>query len=211
MARLRLFANLRETAGTGQADFDGATVGEVLDAAKVAYGKDFARGLTIAKVWVNGEPAQANDAVTSTDEIALIPPVSGGALATRAMDGSGALLVVALLAALVVAGGQGSRLGFEGPKGVFPIGPVTDRTLFEIQAQKIRGLRRRYERPLPWCVMTSAATDAATREFFRKAEFFGLPEEDVVFFRQGMVPSMDFEGRLFLEARDRIDGDFIVH
>jgi UDP-N-acetylglucosamine/UDP-N-acetylgalactosamine diphosphorylase len=52
--------------------------------------------------------------------------------------------------------------------------------------------------------MTSATNDAATREFFRKAEFFGLPEQDVVFFRQGMVPSMDFEGRLFLEAPDRI-------
>jgi UDP-N-acetylglucosamine/UDP-N-acetylgalactosamine diphosphorylase len=52
--------------------------------------------------------------------------------------------------------------------------------------------------------MTSAATDAETREFFRKAEFFGVPEGDVLFFRQGMVPSMDFEGRLFLAAPDRI-------
>jgi UDP-N-acetylglucosamine/UDP-N-acetylgalactosamine diphosphorylase len=108
------------------------------------------------------------------------------------------------VAPLVVAGGQGTRLGFDAPKGVFPIGPVSDRTLFEIQAQKIRGLRRRYGRALPWCVMTSDATDAATRDFFRKADFFGLPEVDVLFFRQGMVPSMDFEGRLFLAARDRI-------
>jgi UDP-N-acetylglucosamine/UDP-N-acetylgalactosamine diphosphorylase len=114
------------------------------------------------------------------------------------------MLAAGRVAALVVAGGQGSRLGFEGPKGAFPIGPVTDRTLFEIQAQKIRGLRRRYGRPLPWCVMTSGANDATTQEFFRKAEFFGLPEQDIVFFRQGMVPSMDFEGRLCLEAPDRI-------
>ena len=103
MARVRLFANLREAAGTGQTEFDGATVGEVLDAAKAAFGKDFSRGLTIAKVWVNGEPARLEDAVTATDEIALIPPVSGGAVATRAVDGSGALLVIALLAALVIA------------------------------------------------------------------------------------------------------------
>jgi UDP-N-acetylglucosamine/UDP-N-acetylgalactosamine diphosphorylase len=114
------------------------------------------------------------------------------------------MLAAGRVAALVVAGGQGSRLGFDGPKGAFPMGPVTDRTLFEIQAQKIRGLRRRYGRPLPWCVMTSVTNDATTREFFRKAEFFGLPEQDVVFFRQGMVPSMDFDGRLFLEAPDRI-------
>jgi molybdopterin converting factor small subunit len=102
MARLRLFANLREAAGTSQADFDGETVGEVLEAAKAAFGSDFARGLTIAKVWVNGEPAQPDDAVTPKDEIALIPPVSGGALATRALNSSGALLVIALLAALVI-------------------------------------------------------------------------------------------------------------
>lgn len=102
MARLRLFANLREAAGTGQTEFDGATVGEVLDTAKAAFGKDFARGLTIAKVWVNGEPARPEDPVTASDEIALIPPVSGGALAARAMEGSGALLVIALLAALVI-------------------------------------------------------------------------------------------------------------
>ncbi len=102
MARLRLFANLRESAGTGQAEFPGKTVEEVLNAAKSAYGKDFSRGMTIAKVWVNGEPATPRDAVTDHDEIALIPPVSGGAVATRAIDGSGGLLVVALLAALVI-------------------------------------------------------------------------------------------------------------
>ncbi len=102
MARLRLFANLRESAGTSQADFDGSTVAEVLDAATEAYGKDFGRGLSVAKVWVNGEPADMADAVGVTDEIALIPPVSGGALATRVSEGSGALLVVALLAALVI-------------------------------------------------------------------------------------------------------------
>ena len=102
MARLRLFANLREAAGTGQTEIGGKTVAEVLDAARAEFGEDFARSLTIAKVWVNGEPAQPEDTVTETDEIALIPPVSGGALAARAVDGSGALLVIALLAALVI-------------------------------------------------------------------------------------------------------------
>jgi molybdopterin converting factor small subunit len=102
MARLRLFANLRESAGTGQAEFSGTTVAEVLEAATDAYGKEFGRGLTVAKVWVNGEPAEPADPVGDTDEIALIPPVSGGTLATRAAGSSGALLVVALLSALVV-------------------------------------------------------------------------------------------------------------
>lgn len=110
MALLRLFANLREAAGTSQAEFPGQTVGDVLDAAQAAYGPDFSRGLTIAKVWVNGEPAGTEDAVTAEDEIALIPPVSGGALAARAADSSGALLVVALAAALVISNVVDTRI-----------------------------------------------------------------------------------------------------
>ncbi|MDJ0952663.1 MAG: MoaD/ThiS family protein [Acidimicrobiia bacterium] len=101
MARLRLFANLREAAGTARAEFPGETVADVLDAATAAYGDEFARGLSIAKVWVNGDPAEPTDPVTDRDEVALIPPVSGGALA-QVGQSSGALLVVALLAALVV-------------------------------------------------------------------------------------------------------------
>ena len=103
MARLKLFANLREVAGTSQAEFPGNTVGEVLDAAKAAYGDDFTRNLSIAKVWVNGDPAELDEAVDDADEVALIPPVSGGALVTAATQGNGAILVVALLVALVAA------------------------------------------------------------------------------------------------------------
>jgi molybdopterin converting factor small subunit len=102
MARLRLFANLREAAGTGTAEFPGNTVAEVLDAATAEYGPAFGRHLSIAKVWVNGDPAAPDAAVADGDEVALIPPVSGGALAAGLGSGSGALLVIALLLALVV-------------------------------------------------------------------------------------------------------------
>jgi UDP-N-acetylglucosamine/UDP-N-acetylgalactosamine diphosphorylase len=115
-----------------------------------------------------------------------------------------ALLANGRAAALVVAGGQATRLGFDGPKGAYPIGPVSDRCLFEIQAQKIRRLRERYGQPLAWYVMTSAATDGATRVLFERRDWFGLPRGDVVFFRQGMVPSFDFEDRLILCETDRI-------
>jgi molybdopterin converting factor small subunit len=103
MARLRLFANLREAAGTSKAEFPGNTVGEVLEAAKSAYGDDFADGLSIAKIWVNGDPAEASHPVTEQDEVALIPPVSGGTTSTQLGQSTGAMLVVALLVALVVA------------------------------------------------------------------------------------------------------------
>jgi UDP-N-acetylglucosamine/UDP-N-acetylgalactosamine diphosphorylase len=114
------------------------------------------------------------------------------------------LLRAGRVAVLVVAGGQGTRLGFEGPKGLYPLGPASGRTLFELQAQKIHGARRRAGVSIPWYVMTSPATDRTTRDFFAAQGFFGLPPEDVRFFCQGMAPALDFEGRLLLEAPGRI-------
>jgi UDP-N-acetylglucosamine/UDP-N-acetylgalactosamine diphosphorylase len=133
-------------------------------------------------------------------------PEHGGDAARRevARQRGEELLATGRVAVLVVAGGQATRLGFEGPKGAFPIGPVTGRTLFAIQAQKIRRLRARFGQPIPWYLMTSDATDAATRELFARQAQFGLPASDVVFFRQGMLPSFDFEDRLILGAPGQI-------
>jgi molybdopterin converting factor small subunit len=78
MARLRLFAGLRQAAGTGHAEFAGDSVDEVLRTASAAYGSDFERGLMTANVWVNGEPATGATSVDEDDEVAVLPPVSGG-------------------------------------------------------------------------------------------------------------------------------------
>jgi molybdopterin converting factor small subunit len=75
---LRLFAAAREAAGTGRATVAGTTVGEVLDAATADYGDRFADVLGTCRIWVNGEPATRDDAVAPTDEVAVLPPVSGG-------------------------------------------------------------------------------------------------------------------------------------
>ncbi|HEX8581067.1 MAG TPA: MoaD/ThiS family protein [Acidimicrobiales bacterium] len=78
MARLRLFASAREAAGTGTDDVPGATVGEVLDEARRRYGPTFTAVLAGSKVWRNGEPAGDADPVGEADEVAVLPPVSGG-------------------------------------------------------------------------------------------------------------------------------------
>lgn len=78
MPTLRLFAGAREAAGTDHDTVDGATVGAVLDAAVGRYGDTFAEVLASCKVWVNGEPAGRDDAVGADDEVAVLPPVSGG-------------------------------------------------------------------------------------------------------------------------------------
>ena len=76
---LRLFAAARQAAGAGTGHFDGRTVGEVLDAACLAYGPAFAAVLATSRTWLNGEPAGRDAVVTATDELAVLPPVSGGA------------------------------------------------------------------------------------------------------------------------------------
>jgi UDP-N-acetylglucosamine/UDP-N-acetylgalactosamine diphosphorylase len=122
----------------------------------------------------------------------------------RAAAAGHAQLAAGEVAVLVLAGGQGTRLGFSGPKGALPVGPVSDRSLFELQAQKLRGAVRRCGRPIPWLVMTSPATDAATRQLFERSGRWGVAPEDVWFFCQGTAPSLDFDGRLLLAAPDRI-------
>ena len=78
VARLRLFASAREAAGTGRDVVDGSTVADVLSASIERYGAAFAAVLPTCRVWVNGEPAEPDVAVGETDEVALLPPVSGG-------------------------------------------------------------------------------------------------------------------------------------
>jgi molybdopterin converting factor small subunit len=78
MTTLRLFAAAREAAGTGTAQFDGATVADVLDQAVAAYGDRFHAVLGTCRVWLNGESADLHAAVGATDEVAVLPPVSGG-------------------------------------------------------------------------------------------------------------------------------------
>jgi molybdopterin synthase sulfur carrier subunit len=78
LAQLRLFAAAREAAGTDRATVDGDTVGAVLDAARARFGEAFAAVLASSRVWRNGDPATDDDPVAADDEVAVLPPVSGG-------------------------------------------------------------------------------------------------------------------------------------
>ena len=115
-----------------------------------------------------------------------------------------ALIRAGKVAAFLVAGGQGTRLGYDGPKGLFPIGPVTGKSLFEMHAEKILAASRTYETPIPWYIMTSETNDAETQAFFAENDFFGLGRDDVVFFRQKMIPALDADGKLILDAKDHV-------
>jgi molybdopterin converting factor small subunit len=101
MATLRLFANLRESAGTDSVEIDAPTVAAVIDSASETFGDRFAAGVSAAAVWVNGEQAERDTPVGSGDEVALIPPVSGGSARAINLDMAPGILSVALMVSLL--------------------------------------------------------------------------------------------------------------
>lgn len=109
------------------------------------------------------------------------------------------------LAIIMVAGGQGTRLGHDGPKGTYPIGPVTQRSLFQIHAEKVLALGRRHQVDIPFLIMTSEENDQATREFFAQHQYFGLKPEQAIFFMQGMLPALDATtGEMLFSTEDQL-------
>jgi UDP-N-acetylglucosamine/UDP-N-acetylgalactosamine diphosphorylase len=108
------------------------------------------------------------------------------------------------VAAFTVAGGQGTRLGYSGPKGTFPVTPIKQKTLFQVFAEKLKAAGIRYGRPLHWFIMTSHQNHEATESFFKEHHYFGLETGRVHFFRQGRMPAVSFEGKILLESPSSI-------
>ncbi len=135
----------------------------------------------------------------------LLPENGGDAAAwARARAAGEAALRAGRVAAFTVAGGQGTRLGYAGPKGTFPVTPVSGHPLFQVFAEKLRAAGARFGRPLHWFIMTSHQNHSATEQFFSEKGFFGLDRSRVHFFRQGRMPAVDFSGKILLEAPDAI-------
>jgi UDP-N-acetylglucosamine/UDP-N-acetylgalactosamine diphosphorylase len=106
--------------------------------------------------------------------------------------------------AFLVAGGQGTRLGYDGPKGEYPVTPIKAKPLFQVFAEQLLAHSRACGREIPWYIMTSDANDAATRAFFQKNAYFGLKPDNVLFFQQGMMPAFGLDGRMLLGAKDSL-------
>jgi UDP-N-acetylglucosamine/UDP-N-acetylgalactosamine diphosphorylase len=121
-----------------------------------------------------------------------------------AMERGNNLLRAGKVAAFLVAGGQGTRLGYDGPKGEFPVTPIKKKPLFEVFAEQLLAWSRDAGKAIPWYIMTSDANDAATRAFFAKHQHFGCAPSDVFFFQQGMMPAFDMLGHMLLAAKDSL-------
>ncbi len=106
---------------------------------------------------------------------------------------------------VLVAGGQGTRLGFDAPKGTFPIGPVSGNSLFQILLEKVIATSRRYATAVPVYLMTSPATQRPTLDYLSEHNRFGLPENDLFVFCQGTMPAVDADsGKLLLSSPARL-------
>ena len=108
------------------------------------------------------------------------------------------------VAALVVAGGQGTRLGFEGPKGDLSISPVKNKTLFRLFAEYITAASKKYQTVLPWYIMASPLNYSQTIEIFRVNDYYALDQNNVFIFEQGTLPNFSFDGRILLADKATI-------
>lgn len=104
------------------------------------------------------------------------------------------------VAAFTVAGGQGTRLGWDAPKGTYPATPITKAPLFGVMADYIRKAQQKWETVIAWYIMTSPANDSATREYFDEHGYFGLEPKNVVMFPQAMMPAFDADSARALMA-----------
>lgn len=109
------------------------------------------------------------------------------------------------LGLILVAGGQGTRLGFDHPKGMFPLGPISNRTLFQILIERLRAVARRFGVSIPLYLMTSPATHEETVAFLAEHDRFSLREDELRIFCQGVMPAVDARtGKLLLAQRDSL-------
>lgn len=101
-------------------------------------------------------------------------------------------------AVVTMAGGQGTRLGHDGPKGTFDIGLASHKSIFEILCEKLKEARETYQVDIPWYIMTSEENNDDTKNFFEEHHYFGYPKNCVMFFTQGKLPMLDKGGKILL-------------
>ncbi len=105
---------------------------------------------------------------------------------------------------LTVAGGQGTRLGWSGPKGTFPATPITGKSLFQLIAEQILFASEKYKTTIPWYIMTSKENDAATRSFLLDNNCFGMQRTDIFLFTQNEIPAVNDDGSMMLSSKSSI-------
>lgn len=119
-------------------------------------------------------------------------------------DKGDSLMKEGKFAAVTMAGGQGTRLGHNGPKGTYDIGLPSHESLFAIQCRRLKTQSEKCGKTIPWYIMTSRENDVETRAFFEEYDYFGYDRDYIKFFVQSMLPMIDFDGKIVLESKGKI-------
>jgi UDP-N-acetylglucosamine/UDP-N-acetylgalactosamine diphosphorylase len=146
--------------------------------------------------------SQAAQDLSSLEPVPLVRRDGSDAAAFRAAGED--LVRAGKVAAFTVAGGQGTRLGWRGPKGTYPATVVTGKPLFRTFAEQLLATERRFGVRLPWYIMTSPLNDADTRAFFKDNNWFGRNPQDHFFLPQGLVPCIDAQGKAMLASPQEV-------
>jgi UDP-N-acetylglucosamine/UDP-N-acetylgalactosamine diphosphorylase len=151
-------------------------------------------------------PQEAVQRATSPAELMRLPKSDDDKTEwDRANRKGEEILAAGKVGVILVAGGQGTRLGFDKPKGMYPIGPVSGNSLFQILVEQVIARSRRAGVSIPYYVMTSDATHVETEAYFRQNKYFSLDAADVHFFQQNSMPAVDEKsGRLLLDNKGKI-------
>lgn len=120
------------------------------------------------------------------------------------LDNGKKLMCEGKVGCLIVAGGQGSRLGYEGPKGLYPVTVIRKKSLFQLFAEKVLAASRQVNQKLLLAIMTSSVNHAETVKYFQENKYFGLDQDQISFFSQSDLPFLDKDGNLFLETPSKI-------
>lgn len=148
------------------------------------------------------------DVLDSTEEIEPLPYINKSSLSKEDYSFYSDLGSKAIqnkeLAVVTLAGGQGSRLGFKGPKGTFELDTKPKISLFEILCNYLKAASNKFHVDIPWYIMTSSENHEATVKFFEEKNFFGYPRNEITFFTQENLPIIDINGKLVLEEIHKI-------
>jgi UDP-N-acetylglucosamine/UDP-N-acetylgalactosamine diphosphorylase len=152
----------------------------------------------------------AHESVINLDGLEPAPyialPANGGDAAQweAARKAGSKAIAAGRVAAFTVAGGQGTRLGYDGPKGTYPVTPVSEKTLFQVFAEKIARSSERFGVTIHWFILTSEINNDATVAAFEAGNYFGLSKDSVHFIVQGLVPAVDYDGKILLAEKSKI-------